>query len=546
MAQCVPLGVPRSQRAGSVSNTVCRAPVPAPAVPSAELSPGVGSRLVLENGGMFGSFPGGRGDVGQGCTRRPRTSAEAQAGVRQAVGGGCRSGWGRLLSVTNAIEAGAWRSWGQWLGVGLAPGAPPPPLFCSCIPRVTACLRRFRCSACRHTHAGVRSPAPPPLASPRQGTAGTAFCGVLPHPLRRGAPPPSTAPQVSDRGTVTATAFLMDASSVSAHGLSSLDFGYMAVAASSLVRLVDGSTATLAALALSAGSFFDLDDPLSSLVLAAPPLGSPSALDGGSGLRGRGVAQFRRGAVLATSARLATVTALGPGAGPVTARAARSGVAARVTSLDSLASYMYACASAVSAGGLTIGSGSALVADTSCEYGTVAGGGRVCATTGASGGVTVESGGALILGNVSNASSLPFNVNGTLTLGSGASLEVWVTDASTGGTAAVLRWADTSRGCSEVTAVTFANCGSCNYSTGVSGAACVLTVVFPDVTTPTRYTTAYPATCGSFDTAWFLRVCEQYVPGSSAYIADLQLLCGSTVYSYLCSGPRSVVGASNG
>ena len=41
---------------------------------------------------------------GQGCIRREGT-AEA---VRQAVGGGCRSGWGRLLSVTNAIEAGSW------------------------------------------------------------------------------------------------------------------------------------------------------------------------------------------------------------------------------------------------------------------------------------------------------------------------------------------------------------------------------------------------------------------------------------------------------
>ena len=26
-----------------------------------------------------------------------------------AVGGGCQSGWGRLLSVTNATEAGTWR-----------------------------------------------------------------------------------------------------------------------------------------------------------------------------------------------------------------------------------------------------------------------------------------------------------------------------------------------------------------------------------------------------------------------------------------------------
>ena len=56
-------------------------------------------RLVL-------NFLGGK-DEGrpQGCFAREGTS-EA---VRQAVGGGCRSGWGRLLSVTNAVEAGNWR-----------------------------------------------------------------------------------------------------------------------------------------------------------------------------------------------------------------------------------------------------------------------------------------------------------------------------------------------------------------------------------------------------------------------------------------------------
>ena len=41
----------------------------------------------------------------QGCIRREGTS-EA---VRSAVGGGCQSGWWRLLSVTNAIDAGTWR-----------------------------------------------------------------------------------------------------------------------------------------------------------------------------------------------------------------------------------------------------------------------------------------------------------------------------------------------------------------------------------------------------------------------------------------------------
>ena len=29
--------------------------------------------------------------------------------VRQAVGGGCQSCWGRLMSVTNTIEAATWR-----------------------------------------------------------------------------------------------------------------------------------------------------------------------------------------------------------------------------------------------------------------------------------------------------------------------------------------------------------------------------------------------------------------------------------------------------
>ena len=46
----------------------------------------------------------------------PEAAPEA---VRQAVGGGCRSGWGRLLLVTNAIEHLA--SGKQWLGVGRGP-----------------------------------------------------------------------------------------------------------------------------------------------------------------------------------------------------------------------------------------------------------------------------------------------------------------------------------------------------------------------------------------------------------------------------------------
>ena len=68
----------------------------------------------------------------QGCIGRERTSEAAREAVRQVVGGGCRSGWGRLLWVTNAIEAGAWRR-RQWLGEGWAPWRGGVPPF-QCIP----------------------------------------------------------------------------------------------------------------------------------------------------------------------------------------------------------------------------------------------------------------------------------------------------------------------------------------------------------------------------------------------------------------------------
>ena len=44
-----------------------------------------------------------------GCIRREGASEAAPEVVGQAVGGGCQSGWGRLLSVLNAIEADTWR-----------------------------------------------------------------------------------------------------------------------------------------------------------------------------------------------------------------------------------------------------------------------------------------------------------------------------------------------------------------------------------------------------------------------------------------------------
>ena len=72
----------------------------------------------------------------QGCIGREEASVAAPQAVRQAVGGGCQSGWGRLLSVTNAVEAGTCRQGHSgWAQAG-CPGRggvtplqciPPPP-----------------------------------------------------------------------------------------------------------------------------------------------------------------------------------------------------------------------------------------------------------------------------------------------------------------------------------------------------------------------------------------------------------------------------------
>ena len=48
-----------------------------------------------------GTRPERPGGGGQGCIRREGATEV----VKRAVGGGCQSGWGRLLSVTNAVEA---------------------------------------------------------------------------------------------------------------------------------------------------------------------------------------------------------------------------------------------------------------------------------------------------------------------------------------------------------------------------------------------------------------------------------------------------------
>ena len=83
---------------------------------------GWGRKWIPESEGVCGATDASEG---KGPQRR------APEAVRQAVGGGCRSGWGRLLSVTNAVEAGTCRQrdsgwaigWTIWRG-----GMVPPPL----------------------------------------------------------------------------------------------------------------------------------------------------------------------------------------------------------------------------------------------------------------------------------------------------------------------------------------------------------------------------------------------------------------------------------
>ena len=74
--------------------------------------PGEHERRVWEGkeGASYERGGGGLvGEKGQGCIRREGTLEAAPAAVGWTVGGGCQSGWGRLLSVTNAIEAGTCR-----------------------------------------------------------------------------------------------------------------------------------------------------------------------------------------------------------------------------------------------------------------------------------------------------------------------------------------------------------------------------------------------------------------------------------------------------
>ena len=66
-------------------------------------------RPAMRGKGTYGGRPGQRVEEQGRRIRREETPEAAPEAVRQAVGGGCQSGWGRLLSVTNTIETGTWR-----------------------------------------------------------------------------------------------------------------------------------------------------------------------------------------------------------------------------------------------------------------------------------------------------------------------------------------------------------------------------------------------------------------------------------------------------
>ena len=123
----------------------------------------------------------------QGCIRREGTSEAAPGGVRQAVGGGYQSGWGRLLPVTNAIEAGTWRQ-GTMAGRRLGAlegggGYPPPPSNASLpppppvpTPPPLLCSQRTPLNTHTHTHTHthkrlyVACPAPTRPVGPKDQT----------------------------------------------------------------------------------------------------------------------------------------------------------------------------------------------------------------------------------------------------------------------------------------------------------------------------------------------------------------------------------------
>ena len=132
------------------------------------------------------------------------TSEAAPEAVRQAVGGGCRSGWGRLLLVTNATEAGTWRRGDSGNYYAVHPGntpCKPPPLQ----KRACSIQNRIGGAECRTpgpvAAGGGKRPTfrtargAPPKGAQRRGTILEKQNCCQDHPpLRSTAPPPPVAP----------------------------------------------------------------------------------------------------------------------------------------------------------------------------------------------------------------------------------------------------------------------------------------------------------------------------------------------------------------
>ena len=109
------------------------------------------------------------------------SSDAAPEAVRQAVGGGCQSGWGRLLSVTKSLspalaarEAAAGHSLGALEGGGDTPplsNAPPPPCETTGTEKAMKAVR---------SHARLTFGAPPcESKGPCQSNSGCCVCNFL-------------------------------------------------------------------------------------------------------------------------------------------------------------------------------------------------------------------------------------------------------------------------------------------------------------------------------------------------------------------------------
>ena len=178
------LGAPEVGGEGGATSPSC----------NASLSRGCGStRPVASPGAGYG-----RGSQHR-CNRREGASEAAPGAVGQAVGGGCQSGWGRLLSVTSAIEAGTWRQGSSGCALAGRPGRGHLPPF-PCIParrtsrgpgrtgRATraptgAITWRRRGSSRPTTRSGTRTRTPPRArrSSRWARTVCPVVCGALPH-----------------------------------------------------------------------------------------------------------------------------------------------------------------------------------------------------------------------------------------------------------------------------------------------------------------------------------------------------------------------------